>query len=611
MKNDLRYFYLRFKNRVFTQVIPVLLFLLLNVLFAGSAFPQSEKDTISISELIQRMQADTDPIEISNVVIEFRPGDKKYAQNKVFYWVYSIKPSSPGAKRIYFYDCDFNTGKKAPLILEGWEFRKMNMIGCKLKTDFSFENCKQSGRYPMRFENNVFYDNLQFEGKDSLTSVQFLNCRFGKQLLVETKPGEFEMDECVFDADTLKFGRSIEGRTLFQLSFAGQKAEDITITNTIFRNNGLNNLYSLSFEGAEVEKITLLNNKMASIDFTDIQVEKSILIDSLNVSGFIGVQNFDFPESNTNIPWYNIAGEKLAIFQFSESDQIIPYQAKTKNQLLNTLLYNDLVSAYNKFNTIYHSRGDIYSANRSYVEIKTIETRRQKYLLEEQWDLNVYINYKLNVFLSDFSDFATNPGKSLLKSVWVLIIFTVLYMLTYSKWDDMDYNYFIVQYSRFSQYLKEKPNNIKDVYGEDYEKQFKEIESLEEKYIQAGKKAPVVIRLMGNLLYHLGKFRYTIMPGLIRFFNFRPGKWKITNGINKVLTVILISVISILFFAYVLVVKFIASFMISLNCFVVVGFGNLPENGFAKYFSVIEGILGWFLLTIFTITLLSQVLQSA
>lgn len=44
--------------------------------------------------------------------------------------------------------------------------------------------------------------------------------------------------------------------------------------------------------------------------------------------------------------------------------------------------------------------------------------------------------------------------------------------------------------------------------------------------------------------------------------------------------------------------------------FITIGFGLIPEKGLAMYLGVIEGFIGWFLLTIFTITLLSQVLQS-
>ncbi len=608
MKNDTQY--LPGKSHIPPRIFLMLIAVPAFIFFSNNLFPQNEKETISVSELIRRMQVDSKTIEISNVTVEFRDGDKKYAKNKIFYWIFTIKPGSAGPKKVYFYDCDFDTGKKAPLVFEGWRFKKMNMTGCTFQGNLSFKDCKQTGRYPLLFENNTFHDNLKFEGEDSLATLRFRNCNFEKQLLVETNPGEFEMDNCLFDADTLKFGRNIEGKTRFQLSFKGQKADEINISNSIFRNNGLKNVYSIDFNGTEADKITMLYDQMVALDFTDIVVGKAILIDSLSVSNYIGVQNLDFPESNTNIPWYNFAGEKLAIFQLSESGQIIPYQAKTKKQLFNTLLYNDLISAYNKLNTIYHSRGDITSANRLYVEIKTIETRRQKYLLEDHWDLNVFINYKLNVFLSFFSDYATNPGKSLIQSLWVLLIFTLLYMLTYSEWDGMNAKYFFKQYSHFSEYIKEN-KSIEEVYGKDSRKKIREIETIDEKYIKADKKVPRIIKLTGMPLYYMGKLRYRVIPDLIRVFNFQPKMWEEIKGGRKLFSGTLIFLILILFAVYVLIVKFIAAFVLSLNSFVVIGFGNLPEKGPAKYFSIIEGIIGWFLLTIFTITLLNQVLQSA
>jgi len=153
--------------------------------------------------------------------------------------------------------------------------------------------------------------------------------------------------------------------------------------------------------------------------------------------------------------------------------------------------------------------------------------------------------------------------------------------------------------------------DIEDIYGKDYKKQIKRIESIEDKYINAGKKVPWIIRLTGTPLYYLGKFRYRFVPGLIRFFNFQPEKWEKLQGTKRLITYPLIFIISILFIIYVVFVKFINAFAISLCSFGMIGFGTLPEKGLAKYLSIIEGVIGWFLLMFFTITLLSQVLQSA
>jgi multidrug efflux pump subunit AcrB len=44
--------------------------------------------------------------------------------------------------------------------------------------------------------------------------------------------------------------------------------------------------------------------------------------------------------------------------------------------------------------------------------------------------------------------------------------------------------------------------------------------------------------------------------------------------------------------------------------FLAMGFGKTPENRAPMYLTVIEGLIGWLMLTIFTITLLSQLLQA-
>lgn len=47
---------------------------------------------------------------------------------------------------------------------------------------------------------------------------------------------------------------------------------------------------------------------------------------------------------------------------------------------------------------------------------------------------------------------------------------------------------------------------------------------------------------------------------------------------------------------------------LSLNAFVTLGFGEIPTKGVAKYITVVQGFMGWFLLSIFTVSLVSQLL---
>ena len=47
---------------------------------------------------------------------------------------------------------------------------------------------------------------------------------------------------------------------------------------------------------------------------------------------------------------------------------------------------------------------------------------------------------------------------------------------------------------------------------------------------------------------------------------------------------------------------------LSLNSFTTLGFGNIPTHGIARYVCIIQGFIGWFLLSIFTVALINQVL---
>jgi len=44
---------------------------------------------------------------------------------------------------------------------------------------------------------------------------------------------------------------------------------------------------------------------------------------------------------------------------------------------------------------------------------------------------------------------------------------------------------------------------------------------------------------------------------------------------------------------------------IQMHC---VGFGTIPTRGLARYVCIIQGFIGWFLLSIFTVALINQVL---
>jgi hypothetical protein len=57
-----------------------------------------------------------------------------------------------------------------------------------------------------------------------------------------------------------------------------------------------------------------------------------------------------------------------------------------------------------------------------------------------------------------------------------------------------------------------------------------------------------------------------------------------------------------------LVSSFFNAITLSVNSFVTLGFGTIPTRGLAKYICIFQGFLGWFLLSIFIVALINQIL---
>jgi hypothetical protein len=55
-------------------------------------------------------------------------------------------------------------------------------------------------------------------------------------------------------------------------------------------------------------------------------------------------------------------------------------------------------------------------------------------------------------------------------------------------------------------------------------------------------------------------------------------------------------------------ISLINAITLSINSFVTLGFGTIPTTGAARYICILQGFIGWFLLSIFTVSLINQIL---
>ena len=60
---------------------------------------------------------------------------------------------------------------------------------------------------------------------------------------------------------------------------------------------------------------------------------------------------------------------------------------------------------------------------------------------------------------------------------------------------------------------------------------------------------------------------------------------------------------------YLILIRALNSLILSINAFSTLGFGQIPVRGFTKYVAIIEGFIGWFMLSIFLVSILNQMMN--
>ncbi|NVJ87596.1 MAG: hypothetical protein HWE15_14935, partial [Algoriphagus sp.] len=87
------------------------------------------------------------------------------------------------------------------------------------------------------------------------------------------------------------------------------------------------------------------------------------------------------------------------------------------------------------------------------------------------------------------------------------------------------------------------------------------------------------------------------------------GTWSSTEDSKKAGKSVLIIGAFLIAIVYDLFIKMLNALMLSINTFTTLGFGEIPIKGLPRYLAIIQGFIGWFMLTIFSVSLISQLLN--
>ena len=427
-------------------------------------------------------------------------------------------------KRItaYFYDCYFNGNTR---------------IG--IEDNITLATCKTFGKMGVSsMGGNVSITNTTFESNQLDTLVHTINDsnllrRHGNEILLSDGVRSIAQ---LFSSLSIQKQQKLNGvfktiKNLLTISIGGSnrsgEAPKLEIHECDFIDSAKNSNILIK---ADVQSLHFNNNTLNSRLYFD----KSKIHDDFEIKNNRGIQNLiidevQFSEFKNHIKWSDISGIKLSSIE-PNSGIINSVYYNSHSGVADSLFsredqYNRLIEVYVFLYNNYKKQGNTRSANGCYAEMKQIETRRWEHLYKQNKSFESFFRWQLNSFLSYFTDYGTNPAKAVVKSGWVILLFSIFYLFFPSDWD----------VSNRSQLL----SKIKDLTSKNREKTF---------------------------------------------------------------------VATLAFVSYSAFIHILNALTLSLNAFTTLGFGDIPTHGAARYVTIVQGFIGWFLLTIFSVTLINQVL---
>ena len=548
--------------------------------------------------------------------------------------------------------------KEQQYVLEGteihYDYRKDSLYSCwqdryinptdqdkkREKTIFPqivIKNCKLPDNKTSQVRNLIFQNNITFSECEGAAQLIFYNCTFKQGLdflhsdlgilefwhssiLQRTVVNELQISllafrNCSFYTDHklvksyTRFGDEKENHSsqyLFRIMQNEKKINKFYLSYCKILPTEV--MPILSFGGGKYDIISFggMDFSNSIINFSNCSVKENFTVEQCEFKLPFGTRKFNFPKDNTSFNWSQLDSVGLGYYRnYAQA----PYTNKSDSLISNVHLFNKLNSTYRKFFSMYRTQGDIESANACYKQMKDMETRRYLHLYRQDPSINKWFNWRFNQFLKYFSEYGTNPVQSLIISMWTILIFAAMYFFCYSDWDCINRTFLIKQHRKIMQYFRSE-QRLEDFYMEDYIEDLNTFADYKKEMAESKLEIPVFIILLGKPLYLLSIIRHKISTFIYRRTEVLQGRWIDLTPTRKLFVGLTVSLSLIIYFVYLGFIRALNSTTLSVNAFSTLGFGAIPVKGVSRYITILEGFLGWFLLSIFSVSLISQMLQN-
>ena len=344
------------------------------------------------------------------------------------------------------------------------------------------------------------------------------------------------------------------------------------------------------FDNSYSEPVFVIQNPFSSNDKIGLeQFEKGIY-------DYSGLMNYSL-EATERFPVHLTEDRKKILTKYLDSVRFFDEKAFNEEMSLKGIFYNYFKSRYNT-----------KVANQVYIDLKDFETKRLEIEHGQNPGFRSYFKWKVNQFLKLFSDYGTEPSKAIVVSLYVILLFAFIYLLFPNSWDSHGRKRIMNRYAFFFTYMNKK-SGIHEVYLENQKPELLEFDEFKTLVEKQGKTVPKFFTTTALPLYKWAISGTKFSASVLKRVDIMKGTWSELPQSKRIWKSILLIGAFTIAICYDILIKMLNALMLSINTFTTLGFGEIPIKGLPRYLAIIQGFIGWFMLTIFSVSLISQLLN--
>ena len=450
--------------------------------------------------------------------------------------------------------------KKQEIKSKDFEALKHKLLNIYLDRDISARSCKDT----LRLQDNIYDETWSIKKKIDFLKKYFnnINVKIEERKCIST----IEIRNCEFN------DAWIEENSTSQLSIFDNVFEDMV---QILRN--------------DIDSVTL-------VERNTLPISKSVYVDS----SFFKTLAINKSYMDTTIhPKY----WKTETLYGNEKYNDIKIYLKNDKQI-----FSSLIQFYKKWIPFLQNNGNPL-ANILAIKLKDIESNIKMYEYYNNPNIEKWFNWKGSVFLKWYSDYGTNPFKALAYCFWAMLYFAMFYFIFYNEWDKINRGFLIKKFNSVMDYFTTE-KRIEDFYSTTHDKEMTTFTEFKETLDKNKVYMPSMLASLAKPIYQISLLRYKLLNFSYKKAEFMAGrKWVDLEKKEKYWIGTLTFFLTFTYIIYLVFIRALNSIVLSINAFSTLGFGQIPVRGFTKYVAIIEGFIGWFLLSIFLVSVLSQMMS--